>query len=76
VYNQKIKQEQMNENSIVRENLITEVNYTPYCGSDSCTYRMPRAKWNSKLNQFSCSCGWVSEFPDDFIKRYKEKWSK
>lgn len=36
---------------------------------------MPRTFFNGK--QFQCPyCGWVSSFPEDFIKRYKEKWNK
>lgn len=71
-----IPYKRMKENSIVRENLMTREEYAPYCGSNSCTYRMRRSKWDSVKNQFACTCGWVTEFPDDFIKRYKEKWNK
>lgn len=49
--------------------------YSPYCGDDNCRLRMPRTKWNTKLDQFVCGCGWVSEFPREFIQRYKAKWS-
>jgi hypothetical protein len=59
------------ETSIVRINLMTDKDYRPYCGADSCVYTMPRSKWNG--SQFECKCGWVSEFPADFITRYKEK---
>jgi len=75
----------MNELTIVRENLMTEPNYTPYCGggggnrpsavSYGCSN--PRTRWDEKLQQFKCpSCSWVSEFPSDFIIRYKKKWNK
>ena len=58
--------------SIVRENLMTEKNYSPYCGSNTCK-SMPRAKFNGE--QFVCpSCGWISEFPIEFIAEYKNKW--
>lgn len=69
----------MKENSIVRENLMTEANYSPYCGNEKSRFAIggchnPRTKFNGK--QFSCpQCGWVSEFPDNFIQRYKAKWS-
>ena len=66
----------MKEDSIVRENLMTKENYYPYCGADCCTHIMPRTKWNVKLKQFVCSCGWISMFPSDFIKRYRKQWSK
>lgn len=59
------------ENSIVRKNLMADKNYTPYCGSERCHLLMPRTNFNGQ--QFTCKCGWVSTFPQDFIKRYKEK---
>lgn len=64
--------------SIVRSNLMQDKLYRPYCGN-GLTYgskipcSAPRVKWDFKLNQFICpECGWVSQFPDDFIARYKE----
>jgi hypothetical protein len=58
--------------SIVRKNLMTQLNYTPYCGSISC-YLMPRTHFNGK--QFFCkSCNWESSFEESFIKEYKKKW--
>lgn len=66
----------MTESSIVRENLMTEKGYTGYCGDFDCKKGMPRTRWNAKLGQFVCSCGWVSQYPNDFINRYKEKWGK
>ena len=72
----------MKEDSIVRENLMTKEGYTGYCGSKLCAARTPtspdrwpRTKWNGE--QFVCpKCGWTSQFPEDFIKRYKAKWNK
>lgn len=72
----------MKELTIVRENLMNEKGYTGYCGNNiprpergGCSN--PRTKWIPALNQFLCpECGWVSQYPDDFIKRYKEKWGK
>jgi hypothetical protein len=66
----------MKEETIVRNNLMNEPNYSPYCGSDKCLTTFNRAKWCVKLNQFKCNCGWVSKFPNDFIERYKLKWNK
>lgn len=70
----------MNEISIVRENLMTVPNYIPYCGDmDKPSYAVggcdnPRADFNGK--QFVCSkCKRTSEFPTDFIDRYKSKWN-
>jgi hypothetical protein len=68
--------EVMKENSIVRENLMTREGYSPYCGNmfDGCKHA-PRTSFNGK--QFECpDCGWVSEFPQDFIDKYKLKWNK
>lgn len=59
--------------SVVRQNLMTEPGYTPYCGDMGCKNRMPRTRFNGE--QFECRCGWVSEFPAEFIKEYKAKWS-
>ncbi len=64
----------MKEETIVRENLMNDPGYTGYCGSNNCTYHMPRTKWDKNKEQFTCPCGWVSAYPADFIKRYKEKW--
>lgn len=71
----------MKESTVVRENLMNEPGYTPYCGAAmkpvgrQCT--MPRMAWNPDLNQFKCPhCGFVTEFPADFITRYKAKWNK
>lgn len=63
----------MKEETIVRENLMTDKNYSAFCGSMDCRLGMPRTLWNKDKNQFICKCGWVSEFPEDFIKRYKLK---
>ncbi len=61
--------------SIVRENLMNEPGYTPYCGNGHCSAMMPRTVWTGK--QFKCySCHWQSKFPDDFIAEYKAKWGK
>lgn len=60
--------------SIIRDNLMVRELYTPYCGNENCP-KMPRTFFNG--DQFKCHiCGWVSEFPIEFIKDYKEKWGK
>lgn len=66
----------MKEETVVRNNLMTDLNYTPYCGGHKCNYRSPRSVWNSYKKQFTCKCGWVSQFPDEFIDRYVKKWGK
>jgi len=59
--------------SIVRNNLLTEKGYRPYCGANKCIALYPRTVFNGK--QFVCpSCGWVSGFPADFIEAYKNAW--
>ena len=66
------------ELSIVRTNLMNEKGYSGYCGNNlprsvkgGCSW--PRTKWNG--SQFTCpECGWVSQYPEEFIKRYKLKW--
>jgi hypothetical protein len=55
--------------SIVRENLLTQKGYTPYCGDSQCRFRMPRTAFNGK--QFQCMCGWQSAFEPAFIEDYK-----
>jgi hypothetical protein len=70
----------MKELTVVRENLMTIPDYTGYCGNNISSFdkggcHNPRTKWNG--SQFICpECGWISQYPDDFIKRYKEKWNK
>lgn len=66
----------MSKESIVRQNLIEVENYSPYCGNDNCKHRNPRTNWSPQTEQFTCSCGWSSNFPIDFITRYKKKWNK
>lgn len=72
----------MTEETIVRENLMTEPGYSGYCGNNISRFKPggcsnPRTKWSPTLNQFFCpECLWVSQFPADFISRYKEKWGK
>jgi len=58
--------------SIIRDNLMSRPGYSPYCGNMNCA-TMPRTSWTG--SQFRCGrCGWVSQFPDDFIAEYKAKW--
>ena len=59
--------------SIVRKNLMTRRGYAPYCGADVCSKGTPRTTFDGK--QFFCNCGWRSEFPDDFIRKYLEHWA-
>lgn len=63
--------------STVRENLMNRAGYSPYCGGafDNKSCSMPRTVWTGE--QFKCrECGWVSQFPADFIAEYKAKWGK
>lgn len=64
----------MKELTQVRENLMTRAGYSPYCGAERCGGNWPRTSWNGK--QFRCgSCGWTSEFPADFLQRYRAQWN-
>lgn len=71
----------MTEETIVRENLMNEPGYTAYCGNKKPRHSFggcsnPRTKWSTSKQQFVCpECGWVSQFPTDFIDRYKAKWN-
>lgn len=60
--------------SIVRDNLMNEKGYSPYCGSmGPCA--LPRTHFDGE--QFFCKhCGWRSGFPEKFINEYKKKWNK
>lgn len=58
--------------SIVRDNLMNEPKYAPYCGTSSCQFWWPRTTF--KDDQFECRCGFRTEFPDEFIEEYKKKW--
>lgn len=63
----------MEELSIVRQNLIDDKNYRPYCGSMHYGCYQPRTELRTD-GQFICpNCKWISSFEDDFVKRYKEK---
>jgi hypothetical protein len=55
--------------SIVRENLLKDRGYTPYCGGKNCPC-MPRTEF--KRDQFECgTCGWRSTFEPEFIEQVK-----
>jgi hypothetical protein len=68
----------LTENSTVRHNLMNQNGYSPYCGNPISRLAQggcsnPRTVFNGE--QFFCpECGWQSEFPADFIQRYKLKW--
>ena len=60
--------------SIVRQNLLSQLNYTPYCGNVDCVIGMPRSVFNG--SQFECKCGWQSSFESEFIEQYKDAQNK
>ncbi len=61
------------EETIVRENLMKDKNYRPYCGNWNNCYN-PRTEYRAVDGQFICPhCKWVSQFPKDFIDRYNAK---
>lgn len=59
--------------SIVRNNLMNQKGYSPYCGADACVLTWPRTTFDGQ--QFQCRCGWRSSFEAEFIDRYKAKWA-
>lgn len=60
--------------STVRRNLLNREGYTPFCGAENChKYHWPRTDFNGK--QFVCGCGWSSNFEQEFIQQYKNKWN-
>lgn len=64
----------MGKQSIVRQNLMKDINYRPYCGSTNLNCYSPRTHYRESDGQFICpNCKWISKFPQDFIKKYKEK---
>lgn len=64
------------ELTIVRTNLMEREGYSGYCGNPHCS-RSPRTMWNGQIGQFVCpDCGWVSQYPAEFIRRYRAKWNK
>lgn len=61
-------------NSIVRNNLMTRPNYSPYCGGLGECDSMPRTDYVD--GQFECPvCHWRSSFPEAFMKIYRAHWS-
>ena len=60
--------------SIVKENLMSRKNYSPYCGDDKGLCPMPRTHFDGE--QFVCKhCGWRSGFDLEFIRAYKAEWN-
>lgn len=61
--------------SVVRNNLMYQQGYMPYCGLQSrCFFDWPRATFDGQ--QFKCRCGWKSQYEPEFIAEYKAKWGK
>lgn len=63
----------MTEDTIVRQNMIDDKNYRPYCMKCSGLQRM-----NIRLDnlQLQCpKCKSITQFPSDFVNRYKTKWN-
>jgi hypothetical protein len=57
--------------STVRNNLMKRPNYSPYCGVGTC---MMRLSWNGAQFQCARHKDYVTNFPDDFIKKYSDRW--
>lgn len=55
--------------SLVRENMLSRLGYTPYCLAQGCR-AMPRMVFDGE--QMKCpSCGNRTDFEPEFIDRYK-----
>lgn len=66
--------EEKDYGSLVRNNLMRQLGYTPYCGREGkCFKRWPRTTFIN--GQFRCPCGWASQYEDSFIQEWKTKWS-
>jgi len=69
----------MQEESQVRQNLMDDITYRGYCGNDLPRNKYggcdnPRTIWLPEQGQFKCpKCSWISQFPEDFITRYRAK---
>lgn len=59
------------EISIVRQNMMDDVNYQGYCGG-MCK-EMPRTVRMPSLQSRCPACGWISSYPDEFLSRYAKK---
>lgn len=58
----------MTEKTTVRQNMIDDKNYRPYCGQ--CRI-MPRID-----KDFKCpTCGKVAVYDPEFMARYNKKWA-
>ena len=65
----------MQEETWMRQKLMDEEGYKPYCGNPNCP-EMPRTYFGLRTKQFICPCcGWESQYPKDFIERYIKKWN-
>lgn len=58
------------ELSVVRQNLLTQRGYAPYCGNEKCPRHWPRTEY--RFGQFECACGWRSEFEPTFIEKVQK----
>ncbi len=62
----------MKEKTLTRENMMRDKNYVPYCGS---CHEMSRMMRNDNNDGCICPvCDWSFTFPEEFMKRYNEKW--
>ncbi|MEP3669943.1 MAG: hypothetical protein ABJN42_24805 [Roseibium sp.] len=61
-------QDPIDYGSIVRNNLMKRPGYMPYCGEA----HLVRLSFDG--TQFVCTCGYRTEFTEDFIAGYKSRW--
>lgn len=65
--------EALEDDSFMKNKLLTEQGYMPYCGGTQCA-TLRRTRFNGRQFVASC-CNWTSVYSYAFIKRYKEKWN-
>lgn len=64
----------MPEKTTVRQNMMKDKNYRPYCGqmSEFNNCSLPRVGKNFKCPE----CGFELVFEKEFFERYRAKWGK
>lgn len=61
--------------SLIRNNLMYQKDYAPYCGNAYPVCHNPRAHWDEEEKSHKCTtCGWKPTFDQAFYQEYKAKW--
>lgn len=59
--------------SVVRMNMLEDINYRPYCMKCTGLYRLD--EWNNDRQLHHKVCGSTTSFPEDFLDRYEKSHS-